>query len=97
MAGITSSLESLISSIVGVFRTLLESIFSFFQAIFVIIINMFKSVIDLVGGFLGFILSNIVILGLFVGGYYVYQNYVVRSGGARPAGQGAITRNKKAI
>ena len=39
--------------------------------------------------------ANIVILGLIFGGYYVYQVYFVRSGSAKPVGQGAVVRNKK--
>jgi len=68
MASIVDSLTSLISSI-------LNAILSAFQYVFAVFQNLLSAVIDLVQKFAGFILGNIVIIGILAAAVIGYGAY----------------------
>ncbi|KAK0515224.1 hypothetical protein JMJ35_002603 [Cladonia borealis] len=100
MAGIFDGLTNLISSILEIFQGILSTILSAFQSVFSIIQNLLSSILglfqnlissvfDLMSGAVGFVLGNIVIIGVLVAAYVGYSAYTQKNRG------GGITGGKK--
>ncbi|KAL8791711.1 MAG: hypothetical protein Q9195_005718 [Heterodermia aff. obscurata] len=75
MSSITSSLSSLLHSILDIFRSILETLLHFLQTVFATAQNLVASTIDLAGGLVHFILSNIIIIGVLIAAYVGYTAY----------------------
>ncbi|MCJ1436006.1 hypothetical protein MMC27_005384 [Xylographa pallens] len=91
MSSILASLRSLVSSIIGlitsiiqtianVFTSLLSAVVSGIESVFGLFGTLGKDAFDLVSGLVGFLLGNIVIIGMLVAAFVGYTVYQQRQG-----------------
>ncbi|KAK4696898.1 hypothetical protein P7C71_g1093, partial [Lecanoromycetidae sp. Uapishka_2] len=75
MSGIVDGLSNLVSSIFEIFQGIFNTIFSAIQSVFGLAGDLISSIFDLMSGVVGFILGNIVIIGIIVAGFVGYSAY----------------------
>ncbi|KAG7007608.1 hypothetical protein G7Y79_00009g027170 [Physcia stellaris] len=75
MANATDSLTSLLTSILDIFRSIIETLFHTIQTVFATAQNLISSTVDLAGGVVQFVLSNVVIIGVLIAAYVGYTAY----------------------
>ncbi|MCJ1477803.1 hypothetical protein MMC13_006476 [Lambiella insularis] len=91
MAGIVESIGNIISSIMGLFASIFQTILDIFASIFHAIISAIQSVfsvigtlgrdlVDLMSGLVGFLLGNIVIIGVLIAAFVGYTVFQQRQG-----------------
>jgi len=91
MSSILASLRSLVSSIIGLFASVIQTIAGIFTSILRAIVSgiesafglfgtLGKDAFDLVSGLVGFLLGNIVIIGVLVAAFVGYTMYQQRQG-----------------
>ncbi|KAL8747881.1 MAG: hypothetical protein Q9184_007541 [Pyrenodesmia sp. 2 TL-2023] len=72
---ITSSLSDLFHSFLSILRNILSTFYHAIETVFATASSLISSLADLMRGFLGFILSNIVIIGFLVAAFVGYSAY----------------------
>ncbi|MCJ1256280.1 hypothetical protein MMC24_004101 [Lignoscripta atroalba] len=85
MSSITTSLSNLLTSILDIFRSLIAIFFSGIQSLFSIFSTLVNDITSLATGAVGFVLNNIVIIGILIAaavGFSAYQ----QNTGRRAAG-----------
>ncbi|MCJ1411402.1 hypothetical protein MMC19_005491 [Ptychographa xylographoides] len=80
MTGITSSISALISSIIQIFTSILNTILNGVQSVAAVAGTLVKDVFDLASGLVGFLLGNIVIIGVLIAAFVGYTVYQQRQG-----------------
>ncbi|MCJ1392890.1 hypothetical protein MMC18_005762 [Xylographa bjoerkii] len=91
MSSILQSLRDLAASIVGLFASVLQTVVGIFtslvrafvsgvEAVFGLFGTLGKDAFDLVSGLVGFLLGNIVIIGVLVAAFVGYTMYQQRQG-----------------
>ncbi|KAL8766906.1 MAG: hypothetical protein Q9209_006454 [Squamulea sp. 1 TL-2023] len=80
MSSITSSLNNLISSFLDILKSIFATFYSAFETVFTTASSLMNSIVDLFSGLLGFILSNIVIIGFLVAAFVGYSAYQQKQG-----------------
>lgn len=60
MSSLTSSLQDLISSIFGVFRSIFATIFSTLESVTAVFTNLISGILDFARGLVGFLLSKFI-------------------------------------
>jgi len=80
MAGITNAIEDLISSILGIFHSLFNTVFASLEGVGAVFATFVSSVFDLGSALIGFILSNIVVIGILAAAFVGYTAYLNRQG-----------------
>ncbi|MCJ1405572.1 hypothetical protein MMC11_008800 [Xylographa trunciseda] len=91
MASILASVRDLLASIVGLFTSVLQTIVNIFasavravvagvEAVFGLFGTLGKDAFDLVSGLVGFLLGNIVIIGVLAAAFVGYTVYQQRQG-----------------
>ncbi|KAL6714344.1 hypothetical protein ACLMJK_007767 [Lecanora helva] len=104
MSGIISGLQHLFSSVIEIFTGIINTIVSLFQsalttllAAFSSLLELFQSLIasifDLMSGMIGFVLGNIVIIGVLTAAYVGYSAYKQKN---NQGGRGITGRKKRA-
>ncbi|MCJ1263499.1 hypothetical protein MMC22_003369 [Lobaria immixta] len=81
MSSIVSSVSDLISSIFEVFRSIFATIISALDSVLAVFTNLVRSVFDLMSGLVGFVLGNIVIIGVIIAAYVGYTAYKQKNQG----------------
>ncbi|KAI4223432.1 MAG: hypothetical protein L6R36_005424 [Xanthoria steineri] len=80
MSSITSSLNNLISSFLDILTSIFNTFYSALETVFATASSLLSSIVDLFSGFVGFILGNIVIIGLIVAAFVGYSAYQQKQG-----------------
>ncbi|MCJ1245346.1 hypothetical protein MMC30_002550 [Trapelia coarctata] len=75
MTGITSSISNLLQSILDIFTGILRTIFSSVQGVFAVSGTLVQDIVNMFQGLLGFLLSNIIIIGVLVAAFVGYSAY----------------------
>ncbi|CAF9922196.1 hypothetical protein IMSHALPRED_005612 [Imshaugia aleurites] len=75
MSSLISGLENLVSSLFEILTGILNSVVSAIQSVFGLARDLIASIFDLMSGVVGFVLGNIVIIGLLVAAYVGYSAY----------------------
>jgi len=78
MTGILTSISNLLQSILDVFTSLFNTLFSSIQGVFALAATAVQSVLGLFQGLIGFLLNNIVIIGVIIAGFVGYSAYQQR-------------------
>jgi len=80
MTGITSAVTNLFSSLLGVITYILNVILAVFQSSFAVLATGLQDIFGLVKWLAGFILSNILVIGLLGAAFVAYTAYQQRQG-----------------
>ncbi|EOD51588.1 hypothetical protein UCRNP2_1644 [Neofusicoccum parvum UCRNP2] len=87
MTGIVQSLENLVSSFFTLIGNVLNGILAAFQSVGAVIFTFFQQVAALVQDALGFLLHNIVILGVIAAAVFAWFALQQKQGGGSVTGQ----------
>ncbi|KAF9869736.1 hypothetical protein CkaCkLH20_12779 [Colletotrichum karsti] len=68
-------IASIFATFYQLFQTILNAIISFFAGVVNLVSDIFTGAVDVVGGVGKFVIGNIVILTIIVGGGYAYTRY----------------------
>ncbi|KAI4169487.1 MAG: hypothetical protein LQ348_007264 [Seirophora lacunosa] len=80
MSSLSASLQNLISAILSIFNSLFHTFYAAFDTLFTTASNLLHSIADLMSGFVGFVLGNIVIIGFLVAAFVGYSAYQQKAG-----------------
>ncbi|KAF6230857.1 hypothetical protein HO173_010973 [Letharia columbiana] len=87
MSSVTTGISNLLSSLFEILTGIVRSVFSAVQSVFGLARDLIASIFDLMSGLVGFVLGNIVIIGVLVAVYVGYSAYRQKNqGGGITAG-----------
>ncbi|KAF6227959.1 hypothetical protein HO133_007687 [Letharia lupina] len=75
MSSVATGISNLISSLFEILTGIVRSVFSAVQSVFGLARDLIASIFDLMSGLVGFVLGNIVIIGVLVAVYVGYSAY----------------------
>ncbi|KAI9859191.1 MAG: hypothetical protein M1824_003877 [Vezdaea acicularis] len=96
MTGITSAIESLVASIVGIFQSILGTIVALGQSVLAVGATFVTSLLQLARSLLDFVLSNILVFGVLGAAFVAYvalqqrqpgQGAPIKIGGGKRGGK----------
>jgi len=86
MSSLASGISNLFSSLFEILGGILNSVFSAVQSVFGLAQDLISSIFDLMSGLVGFVLCNIVIIGVLVAAYVGYSAYRQKNQGGGVTG-----------